>query len=163
MIEWPWRSRSPKEIFQGLIYTLTWFNGFCGETGKRGGMVGKGIDPRLRNAVLIFFNEIFLGGLYIQLFPLGQVHKAYILSSMWRNESWEARPPSMCLDHIIAHETYHFYLALPLKPTSTCFTKQCGTSRTQEFEYTWWSGLQTMLNVQHKVHVTCKLHWTCTN
>ena len=41
---------------------------------------------------------------------------------------------SMHLNHIIAHETYHYHLALPLKPAPTCFTKQRGTSKTQEFE-----------------------------
>jgi hypothetical protein len=40
----------------------------------------------------------------------------------------------MCLNHIVAHETYHYYLYLPLKLAPTCFTKQCGTSKTQEFE-----------------------------
>ena len=40
----------------------------------------------------------------------------------------------MCIDHIIAHETHHFYLALPLKPTPTCFIKQRETSRPQEFK-----------------------------
>ena len=73
------------------------------------------------------------------------------------NESWEASSPSMCLHHIIAHETYHFFHTLPLKLAPTCFIKQCGTFRTQEFEHTWWSGFQIMLNVQHKVHVTCKI------
>ena len=42
--------------------------------------------------------------------------------------------PSMCLKHIIAHETYYYYLALPLKPAPTRFTKQHGTSTTQKFE-----------------------------
>jgi hypothetical protein len=40
----------------------------------------------------------------------------------------------MCLDHIIARETYHFFHVLPLKLAPTCFIKQCGTSGTQEFE-----------------------------
>jgi hypothetical protein len=40
----------------------------------------------------------------------------------------------MCLDHIIAHEICHFFYALPLKLAPTCFIKQCGTSRTHEFE-----------------------------
>jgi hypothetical protein len=62
----------------------------------------------------------------------------------------------------LAHETCHFFHALPLQPTPNCFTKQCGISRNQEFEYTWWSRLQIMLKVQHKVHATCKSHWTCT-
>ena len=35
MSEWPWRSRSPKDILQGLHYPLTWSNGFCGGRGKR--------------------------------------------------------------------------------------------------------------------------------
>jgi hypothetical protein len=102
-------------------------------------------------------------GFNIQLFPLGQANKAHFTISMCYNESTEASMPSMCHDHIIAHKTYHIYLALPLKPAPTCFTKERGTSRTREFEYTWWSRLQIMLNVQHKVHVTCNWHWTCTN
>ena len=32
----------------------------------------------------------------------------------------------MCLDHVIAHDTYHFFPALPLEPNPTCITKQCG-------------------------------------
>ena len=36
---------------------------------------------------------------------------------------------SMCLNYIIAHETYHYYLDLPLKPTPMCFTKQRGTCK----------------------------------
>jgi hypothetical protein len=35
----------------------------------------------------------------------------------------------MCLNLIIAHETYHYYLDLPLKLAPTCFTKQRGTSK----------------------------------
>ena len=82
---------------------------------------------------------------------------------MCYNECWQASLPFMCLDHIIGHETCYFFFALPLKRAPTCFTKQHGTSRTQGFEYTWWSGLQIMFNAQHKVHVTCELHWWCTN
>ena len=48
---------------------------------------------------------------------------------------------SMCLDHTIAHGTYHCYLTLPLKPTPTCFTKQRGTFRTQEFKCKVYFGL----------------------
>ena len=40
----------------------------------------------------------------------------------------------MCLNHIKDHETYHYYLDLPLKLAPMCFTKQRGTSKTQEFE-----------------------------
>jgi hypothetical protein len=39
---------------------------------------------------------------------------------------------SICLNHIIAHETYHYCLGLPLKLAPTCFTKQRGTSKSQE-------------------------------
>src|ERR1700736_3778185 len=42
--------------------------------------------------------------------------------------------PFMCLNYIIAHETYQLYLALPFKPAYMCFIKQRGTSRTQEFK-----------------------------
>ena len=40
----------------------------------------------------------------------------------------------MCLNHITACETYHFFHALTLKLAPSYFTKQCKTSRTQEFE-----------------------------
>ena len=40
----------------------------------------------------------------------------------------------MCLDHIIAHKEFQFYIALPLKLVPTCFTKQRGTSRTQRIQ-----------------------------
>ena len=36
---------------------------------------------------------------------------------------------SIRLNHIIAHETYHCCLDLPLKLAPTCFTKQRGTSK----------------------------------
>ena len=55
MAEGPWRSRSPKYKYEGLINALTWSNEFCGEVGKRGGMVGKGKGPCQRNAILINF------------------------------------------------------------------------------------------------------------
>ena len=135
MAKGPWRSRSSKYNFQGLINALTWSNMFWGERGKRGDMVGKGKGPWQRNAAIINFIWIFLGGLYIQLFSLGKAHKAHFSTSIWCDESWEACPPSsMCLDHIITHKTYHFFHTLPLKLAPTCFIKQCGTSRTQEFE-----------------------------
>jgi hypothetical protein len=118
-----------------LINALTWSTGFCGERGKRGGMVGKNRGPWQRNVAIVIFNGIFFGGLNIQLLaPLGKAHKAHFLASMWCKESREAYPPSICLDHIKAHETYHLFHALPLKLAPTCFVKQCGTSRTQEFE-----------------------------
>ena len=63
------------------------------------------------------FNEFLFGGQKIWLFQLGKA----ILRSMY-------------LDHIIAHGTYHFYLALPLNSGSQMFTKLRGTSRTQEFK-----------------------------
>ena len=56
--------------------------------------------------------------------------------------------PFMCLNYIVAHETYQQYLALPFKPAYTCFIKQRGTSRTQEFKcrFVFWS---TSCNVWH--------------
>ena len=45
MIKWPWMSRSPKYIFQGIINVLTRSNMFCSERGKRGGLVGEGKGP----------------------------------------------------------------------------------------------------------------------
>jgi hypothetical protein len=55
MAEGPWRSRSPKYKFLGLINALTWSNGFCVERGKRGGPVGEGKGPWHRNAILTNF------------------------------------------------------------------------------------------------------------
>ena len=89
-------------------------------------------------------NETFLG-LLIQFFPLGKGHKTHSLASIWCNESWEASPPSMCPDHISTHETCHFFHALPLKLAPTCFIKQCGASRTQEFECKLFLGLPTKM------------------
>ena len=40
--EWSWRSRSPKDIFWGLCYPLTWSNEFFDGRGKRGALVEKG-------------------------------------------------------------------------------------------------------------------------
>ena len=42
MSEWTWSSRSPKGIFKGLHYLLTWSNWFCGGRGKRGALIEKG-------------------------------------------------------------------------------------------------------------------------
>ena len=40
MSKWLRRLRSPRDIFQGPHnHLLTWSNGFCGERGRRGGMV----------------------------------------------------------------------------------------------------------------------------
>jgi hypothetical protein len=83
----------------------------------------------------------FILGAYIQRFPLGKAHKAHFSTSTWCNKSWEACPFSMCLDHFKSHETYCFFHTLPLKLAPTCFIKQCGTSRTQEFECRFVFGL----------------------
>jgi hypothetical protein len=47
-------------------------------------------------------------------------------------------------------ETYHYYLVLPLEPTPTCFTKQRGTSRTQEFKciFVFWSTKCNVWNLE---------------
>ena len=60
----------------------------------RGGQVGESKGPRQRNALIINFSEWVTGNQYTAL-------------------------PTMCLDRIIAHKTYYFYLALPLKPVSS--------------------------------------------
>ena len=52
--------------------------------------------------------------------------------------------PSMCLNHIIAHDTCHFFHALPLKLAPTCFIKQCEISRTQEVHICFF-GLPTKM------------------
>ena len=41
MWEWSWSLRSPKDIFEGLHYPVTRFNGFCGGRGKKCAMVEK--------------------------------------------------------------------------------------------------------------------------
>ena len=44
--------RGPQNvIFKGPINALTWSNGFCGERGKRGGLVGEGKGPWQINAI----------------------------------------------------------------------------------------------------------------
>jgi hypothetical protein len=45
MLEWSWSSKSPKNIFEGQHYPLTWANGFWGGIGKRGVRVEKGKGP----------------------------------------------------------------------------------------------------------------------
>ena len=59
MFEWPWSSRSPKDIFQGLHYPVTCSNGFCGGRGKRGAPIEKGKGPWHENIVIIIFSWIF--------------------------------------------------------------------------------------------------------
>jgi hypothetical protein len=56
--------------FQGLIIALTWSNGFCGERGKKGGMVGKGKGPWQKKISYNKFLIIINLGLSIQLLPL---------------------------------------------------------------------------------------------
>ena len=55
-------SRSPKDIFQGLHYSLTWFNGFCGGRGKRGALEEKGPGTWQRNIVMINVQWSFIHG-----------------------------------------------------------------------------------------------------
>ena len=61
MLEWLWNSRSPRDIFWGLHYPLTWSNGFCGGRGKRVALVEKGKGPWQRNIVILVFWWIFFG------------------------------------------------------------------------------------------------------
>ena len=44
-----WSLRSPKDIFNGLPYPLTWSNGFCAGSGKRCALVGKRRCPWQRS------------------------------------------------------------------------------------------------------------------
>ena len=79
MAEAPWRSRSPKYNFQGIINALTWSNGFCCERGKGGSLVGKDRGPWQRSAVVdTFFNEISFKALYTTLLT----SKAHFLASI---------------------------------------------------------------------------------
>ena len=91
-------------------------------------MVGKRKGLCQRNVI---FNKLlmsFLKASYTSLLT----SKAHFPTSIWSNKSREASPPSMCLDHAIANEIYHFFHALLLKLAPTCLMKQCGTSTTQE-------------------------------
>jgi hypothetical protein len=49
----------PKDIFTGLHYPSTWFNGFCDGRGKRVAMVEKNTGPWKKicydNSLMIFF------------------------------------------------------------------------------------------------------------
>ena len=67
MAHGPQRLRSSKYNFQCLVNAMTWSNKFCGERGKRGGMVGKGRGSWQRNAFTLIFYEFFLGALYTNL------------------------------------------------------------------------------------------------
>ena len=49
-LKWPWSSRSPKGIFWGLHYPLTWSNGFCGGRGKRNALVEKRQGPMAKKS-----------------------------------------------------------------------------------------------------------------
>ena len=55
MSEGSWSSRSPKDIFWGLHYPLTWSNGFCYVRGKRGPLVEKGTEPMVKKPCYRFF------------------------------------------------------------------------------------------------------------
>ena len=57
---WPWSARSPKDIFEGLHYPLTWSNGFCNGKCTGGALVEKGKDPWQSNVVLIIFINEFI-------------------------------------------------------------------------------------------------------
>ena len=110
MAKWPWRSRSPIYIFQGIVNALTWPNGFCGERGKSGDIVGTSKGPWQRIALIIYFEWIFVGGLSIQLFPLS----ASIIS-------WPMR-------HTI------YTLPYPLNKIPHVSPTRRGSSETQEFK-----------------------------
>ena len=53
---------SPKDIFQGLHYPLTWSNGFCGGRGKRGALLGKDKGLWQRKIVKKTNFDEFIGG-----------------------------------------------------------------------------------------------------
>ena len=55
MSEWPWSSRSPKDMFQGLHYPLTWSNKFCDGWSKRDALIEKGRGPWQRIDVIMNF------------------------------------------------------------------------------------------------------------
>ena len=57
--KWSWSPRSPKDIFQGLHYPLTWSNGFCSGRGKWSALVEKDKGPWQRNDIMIFFSEMY--------------------------------------------------------------------------------------------------------
>ena len=57
----PWNSRSPKDIFEGSHYPLTWSNGLCSGRDKWGALVEKGKGPWQTNNVIIHFWWFFFG------------------------------------------------------------------------------------------------------
>ena len=114
-------------------------------------------DYGWKNALIIMN---FLGGLIYNSSQLGKTHRAHFSTSMCYIESWGVNLPSMCLDHIIAHETYHLCLALPLNSAPKCFIKQRGTSRTQV--HNWFFGLATeMFGIWGLVIYRWKRYITC--
>jgi hypothetical protein len=67
MPEWSWvRGSQLETYFQGLCYSPTWCNGFCGGRGESGAMVEKGKGPWQKKIVMIkfywFFILFYLGG-----------------------------------------------------------------------------------------------------
>ena len=151
-------------IFLNLINALTWISWLCVERGKRGGLVGKGKGHAIEMLFPLKENWIFLKPC-TQLFSLS---KAHFLASIWSNKSSKAIPPSICLNYIIANEIYHFFHALPLKLAPTCFIKQCGTSRTQEFEcrFVFWSTNYNVWNLgTFNILLKIPFQWynTCPN
>ena len=61
MSKWQWSSSSPKLIFLGLHYPLTWSNMFSNGRGKRGALLKKGKGPWQRNVVMMNFWWILWG------------------------------------------------------------------------------------------------------
>ena len=53
MLEWPWILRSPKDIFEGMHYPLTWSDRFCGGRSNIGAMIGKSKGSWKTNIVII--------------------------------------------------------------------------------------------------------------
>ena len=97
--------------------------------------------PMAKKWYFNIFEWIFFDASYTTLLT----SKTHFPTSIWSYKSWEASPHSMCLDHIIANDIYHFFHALPLELAPTCYIKQCGTSRTQEFECNFFSYLLTKM------------------
>ena len=67
--EWSWNLRSPKGLFSGLHYPLSWSNPFCSGRDKRGSLGANVRGPWQRNAIFKNFNHF----LFCQTFLLGFV------------------------------------------------------------------------------------------
>ena len=151
------------EVPKWHVWRSTWSTDIVMRGAKIGGLVEK---CSYNKSSMIYFYFVFWA-LYISLpSRYCMSHKAHFSASMCYHESWEVSLPSMCLHHILAHETHLCYLALASKPAPTCFQTTWGhleLKNPSTHNMVKRVANNAQCTVQHKVHVTCKLHWTCIN